>query len=164
MVQVLAGYLYYVQGTWHLPLFHVSAFGAPPARMSFMDVVPIVALVGKLIHSLTGAAINPHGAYLFLCFVLPGAMMTLVLIAANICSALAAIVAAAFANATPALLWRCGHIASSAHFLLIRALALYLLSLQKRSWRGLATAWIGHLALAFLTNVYLFAMVGTVWL
>jgi hypothetical protein len=165
MVQVLSGYLYYVQGTWQLPLFHVSALGTPPGtNVIFMDVVPIVALVGKLIHSLTGAAINPYGAYLFLCFVLPGVMMTLVLIAANIRYALAAIVAAAFANATPALLWRWGHIASSAHFLLIGALALYLLSLQKRSWRGLATAWIGYLAFVFLTNVYLFAMVGTVWL
>ena len=45
-------------------------------------------------------------------------------------------IAAIFANAMPALLWRWGHIASESHFLLIGALALYLFSLKKPAWRG----------------------------
>ena len=60
-------------------------------------------------------------------------MMTLVLIAAKICYALAAIIGAVFANTMPALLWQWGHIALEAHFLLIGALALYLFSLHKNS-------------------------------
>jgi len=73
MAQVLTGYLYYVQSPWHLPLFYVSGLD-PPAGVNaiFTDFVPIVALFGKLIHSLTGAKVNLYGAYLFLCFVLPG--------------------------------------------------------------------------------------------
>ena len=106
---------------------------------------------------------NLYGAYLFLCFALPG-VMTLVLIAAKTPYALAAIIGAIFANAMLALLWRWGHLALEAHFLLIGALALYLFSLKKSAWRGLATSWIAWLALAYLTNIYLFAMVGTVWL
>ena len=165
MELVLVGYLYYVQSPWHLPLFYVSALDPPAGtNVIFMDVVPIVALIGKLIHSLTGAIINLYGAYTFLCFVLPGVMITLVLIAAKICYTVAAIVAAIFANATPALLWRWGHLALLAHFLLIGALALYLFSLKKRAWRGLAMVWIAYLTLAYLTNIYLFAMVGTIWL
>ena len=85
MAGALVGYLYYVQSPWHLPLFYVSALGTPAGtNVIFMDVVPIVALIGKLIHSLTGATINLYGGYLFLCFALPGVMMTLVLIAAKI--------------------------------------------------------------------------------
>ncbi|MBV8096927.1 MAG: hypothetical protein JO110_27530 [Acetobacteraceae bacterium] len=165
MVQVLIAYLYYIQSPWHLPLFHVSALGAPSGtNVVFMDVVPLVALIGKVVHSLTGARVNPYGLYLFLCFVLPGVMMTLVLIAARIRYALAAVIAAIFTNAMPALLWRWGHIALEAQFLLIGALALYLFSLKKPAWRGLALAWIGYIILAYLINLHLFAVAGIVWL
>ena len=165
MQLVLAAYFYYVQAPWQLPLFYVSALSAPDGtNIIFTDVVPIVALVGKLIHSCTGATLNPYGAYLFLCFALPGVMMTLVLIATETRFALAAIIGAIFANAMPALLWRWGDIALASHFLLIGALALYLFSLQKRAWRGLAVVWIAWLVLVYLTNLYLFAMTGAVWL
>ena len=165
MQVVVAAYLYYLHSPWCLPIFYVSALGAPTGtNIIFTDVVPIVALFGKLIHSLTGATVNLYGAYLFLCFALPGVMMTLVLIISEIRCALAAIIGAVFANAMPALLWRWGDIALQAQFLLIRALALYLFSQQQRARCGLAAAWIGYLALTYLTNIYLFAMVGAVWL
>ena len=165
MAQVLVGYLYYVQGPWNLPLFYVSALGTPAGmNVIFMDVVPIVALIGKLIHSLTGATVNLYGGYLFLCFALPGVMMTLVLIAARIRYGLAAVIAAIFANAMPASLWRWGHIGSGSHYLLIGALALYLFSLKKPACRSAAILWIPYLILTYLTNIYLFAMVGVVWL
>jgi Family of unknown function (DUF6311) len=165
MQVVLVAYYYYVQSPWQLPLFYVSALGAPTGtNIIFTDAVPITALTGKLIHSLTGVIINPYGAFLLLCFVLPGVMMTLVLIATRTRYALAAVTGAIFADAMPALLWRWGDIALEAQFLLIGALALYLHSLHIARWRGLAAAWIGYLALAYLTNIYLFVMVGTVWL
>ena len=165
MQMVVAAYLYYLHSPWHLPIFYVSALGMPTGtNIILTDPVPIVALFGKLIHSLTGATVNLYGAYLFLCFALPGVMMTLVLIVSEIRCTLAAITGAVFANAMPALLWRWGDIALQAQFLLIGALALYLFSQQQRAWRGLAAAWIGYLALTYLTNIYLFAMVGAVWL
>ena len=165
MQMVVTAYLYYLHSPWHLPIFYVSALGTPTGtNIIFTDPVPIVALFGKLIHSLTGATVNLYGAYLFLCFALPGVMMTLVLIVSEIRCSLAAIIGAVFANAMPALLWRWGDIALQAQFLLIGALALYLFSQQARAWRGLAAAWIGYLALTYLTNIYLFAMVGAVWL
>jgi hypothetical protein len=164
MAQVLVGYLYYLQSPWHLPLFHVSALGMPTGtNVMYLDVVPIVALVGKVVYSLTGATINLYGVYLFLCCVLPGVMMTLVLIAARIRYALAAIIAAVFANATPALLWRWGHVALMAQFLLIGALALYVFSLRRCIWRWLLAAWIFYLILTYLIDQFLFVMVGIVW-
>jgi Family of unknown function (DUF6311) len=132
MASLLAAYLYYVQSPWHLPLFQVSALGTPVGtNVIFTDAVPIVALVGKLVHSLTGATVNLYGGYLFLCFALPGVMTTLVLSAARIRYSLAVVIGAIFANAMPALLWRWGHIPLEGHFLLIGALALYLFSLKK---------------------------------
>jgi hypothetical protein len=165
MAQVLVGYLYYVQSPWHLPLFYVSALGTPAGtNVILTDLVPIVALVGKLVHSLTGATVNLYGGYLFLCFALPGVMMTLLLIAARIRYGLAAVIAAIFANTMPALLWRWGHLALEAHFLLIGALVLYLFSLRRRARCGLLAAWIAYLVLAYLTDNFLFVMVGIVWL
>jgi hypothetical protein len=165
MAQVLIGYLYYVQSPWQLPLFHVPAIDPPVGtNVISLDVVPIIALIGKLVYGLTGAIINLYGPYLFLCFALPGVMMALVLIAARIRYAFAAMIAAVFANTMPALLWQWGHVAHESHYLIIGALALYLFSLRRRVWRGVAAGWIGVLTLASLTNIYLFAMVGTVWL
>jgi hypothetical protein len=165
MATYLVAYFYYVQSPWALPLFYVSALGTPGGtNVIFTDFVPAVGLVGKLVHSITGAAINLYGGYLFLCFVLPGVMMALMLIAARIRYALAAVLGAIFASTTPAMLWRWGHVPLQAHYLLIGALALYLFSLKKRAWRGLAATWVGYLILAYLTNIYLFAMVGIVWL
>ena len=165
MATELVGYLYYVQSPWRLPLFYVSALGAPDGmNVIFTSSVPIVALIGKVVHSVTGATINLYGGFLFLCFALPGVMMTLVLIAAKVRYPLATVVAAIFANSMPALLWRWGHIELEAHFLLTGALALYLFSVKKRSWRGLAVTWMVYLTLTFLTANYLFAMVGIVWL
>ena len=164
MAGVLVGYVYYTQSPWHLPLFYVSALGTPAGtNVIFMDVVPVVALIGKLIHSVTGATVNLYGGYLFLCFIFPGIMMTLVLIAARIHYALAAVIGAIFANTMPALLWRWGHIALGSHYLLIGALALYLFSLKKPARRSVAIVWIGYLILASLINTYLFVMVGVVW-
>jgi len=164
MAQTLAGYLYYLQSPWHLPLFYVSALGTGGINVILLGVAPIVALVGKLVHSLTGTTINLYGAYLFLCFAFPGVMMTLVLIATKIRYALATIVGAIFANATPAMLWQWGHIEYQAQFLVIGALALYLSSLKDRVWRGRTAAWILYLSVVYLSNIYIFAMVGTVWL
>lgn len=163
----LIAYFYYVQSPWALPLFYVSALGTPVGtNVIFTDFVPAVGLVGKLVHSITGARVNLYGGYLFLCFVLPGVMMALVLIAARVYYGLAAVLGAIFASSTPAMLWRggLGHVPLQAHYLLIGALALYLFSLKKPAWRGLAAMWVGYLILAYLTNIYLFAMVGTVWL
>ena len=161
----LVSYLYYVQSPWHLPLFYVSALGAPAGtNIIFTGSVPIVALIGKVVHSLTGATINLYGGYLFLCFVLPGVMMTMLLISAEVRYALATVVAAIFANVMPALLWQWGHITCEAQFLLIGALALYLLSLKKLPWSSITTTWVALLILACLMDNYLFAMVGVVWL
>jgi hypothetical protein len=147
-----------------LPLFYVPALGVPSGtNIIFTDPVPVAALAGKLIHSFTGTIVNPYGVFLFLCFVLPGVMMTLVLIAAKTRCALAAVPGAIFADTMPALLWRWGDIALEAQFLLVGALALYLFSSRKSRRRGFAACWTGYLALSYLTNIYLFAMVSVVW-
>jgi hypothetical protein len=161
----LAAYFYYVQSPWHLPLFYISALDAPSGvNAIYTDFVPIVALIGKIIHSLTGAVVNLYGGYFFLCFSLSGVMMTLVLIAAKVRSALATVIGAVFADTAPILLWRWGHGALVPQYLLICALALYLFSLEKRGWRRVILGWLSLLIFTYLTNIYLFAMVGIVWL
>jgi hypothetical protein len=164
MAQVLVAYYYYVQAPWNLPLFYVTGLGIPTGtNIIMMDAVPVVALLGKLTDSLIGVVVNPYGAFLFLCFALPGVMMGLVLIASRVRYALAAIIGAIFADSMPALLSQWGHIALEAHFLLVGALALYLLSFRERGWRTLEVVWVLWLVLGYLINMYFFVMVGVVW-
>ena len=87
----------------------VSLDAPAGVNATLSDFVPIIGLIGKSIYGITGAQTNLYGAILFLCLVLPGVMMTLVLIAAKIRFALAAISSTAwraarscFARATPA--------------------------------------------------------------
>jgi hypothetical protein len=165
MAQVLVGYYYYAQAPWRVPLFHVAALGAPAgANIIMMDAVPIVALIAKLADGICGTAVNPYGAWLFMCLVLPGVMMALVMLASGVRCALAVALGAVFADTMPALLWQWGHIALQAHFPLVGALALYLFSLREHGWRWTRTVWIAYLIAAYLTNMYLFVMSGVVWL
>src|SRR6185437_12225753 len=75
----------------------------------------------------------------------------------------AAFTGSVLAGATPYLLFRWGHIALSAQFVILFALVLYARDRRGAMSRGAAVLWAAYLAFALLTNVYLFVMTGAVW-
>jgi hypothetical protein len=164
MVQVLVGYLYLVQSPWSVPLLHVPNLGGPLGTNVFwLDVVPWVALSGKLIHSESGIIVNPYGIWLLACLVLPGVAMTTLLAVVGERSLIAAVAGTLLTLSTPYLLFRWGHIASFAQFWIIFALALYAAAVRHpRDWRP-AAGWCVVLMGAFGTNMYLFSMAGLCW-
>jgi hypothetical protein len=165
MAQALSGYLALVQTPWALPLLHVPGL-APPAGVNvfWLDAVPWVALLGRLVFTVTGAATNLLGGFLALCWILPGAAMTLLLRAAGQRGLATAAAGAVLVDAAPMLLFEWGHIALCAQCLLIFALALYRTTLRRAAGARPPAAWLLLLSLALLTHVYLFAMVGGIWL
>ena len=164
MAQVLTGQLFLQQGPWAWPLLHVPDLGFPAGTNIFwLDAVPIVALIAKLLASVVQGPLNLLGLDLFACLVLPGIAMTGVVWVAGHRHLIAAVTASALADAAPTLLYRWGHIPLMAHYLIIAALGLYLLSLQRPRMPGVCLAWIALLVVAVLSNVYLFVMVGGCW-
>lgn len=164
MAQVLTGQLFLQQAPWAWPLLQAPDLGFPTGTNIFwIDAVPVVALLAKLLDTFVHGPLNLLGLDLFACLVLPGIALTGVVWVAGHRHLLAAITASALADAAPPLLFRWGHIPLMAQFLIVAALGLYLLSLQRPRASRVRLGWLALLAVTLLTNVYLFAMVGACW-
>jgi hypothetical protein len=161
MGQELMGYRYLAQAGWQWPLLHVPNI-TPPAGMNafWLDPVPWLALLARLLAPLAGGPPNLLGLFLFAAFVLPGVAMTALLRAAGQRSLLAAAAAALLADPVPSLLIEWGHIALCAQGLTVLALALYVAGRRTRPHPWL---WLALLATTLLTHLYLFVMVGGIW-
>ncbi len=158
ILDCLIGYQAFLTTPWHLPLFYVADLGAPAGtNIAFLDVVPVVAVAGRLASELAGQVLNPYGAWVGLEFVLSALFAALVVIEAGQRSLLAAAAASLLVLALPAFLYRVIGMALGAHFLLIGGLFLYLRDRRPGVRHSLAL-WTGWLALAFLVNIYIFAM------
>lgn len=154
----LVAWNYYIIDAWRLPLFSVPAMGYPEGgSVLFNDALPLTALLTKAIYHLAAVRINPFGWWIFLTYVLQGAM------AARLACAVAgpriwtSAAAAVLALVNVSFVWRIGHAALSGHFLVLWALALHFESLRRRRaglWEMFAL-----LAVALLVNAYLFVMV-----
>lgn len=165
MADGLVGYLYFVQSSWTVPLLHVPNLGAPAGTNIFWidDAIGWVSILGKLIYASTGVVVNLLGFYLFACFALGGVAMTALIAAAGQRNLLGAVTGAVYGTAMPFFLFRWGHMALGAQFLIVFGLGLYLKSRSApRDWR-LTAAWLGLLSMTLLTNAYLFVMVGGCW-
>jgi len=159
--QVLVAYQGFQRAPWAWPLLRNPNL-APPTGVNifWMDAAPWVSLLGKLVFTLTGQAVNLLGAFVVLCLVLPGVALTGLVAALGQRSLAAMLAATALGCATPYLWFRWGHIPHSAHVLPILALWLYVADAARGRFSLL---WPVLLVLALLTNVYLFVMAGGIW-
>lgn len=157
-------YIAFLHAPWGLPLFFVPDLGAPSgSSVILVDAVPAVALLGKLLFSASGIAVNPYGVWVGACFLLSALFATLLMLELGERSLLAAIAASLLAISMPALLYRFGHLSLMGQFIVIGALWLYTRDLRTGpGWRRLAW-WAGWLCLAALLHGYLFAMAAAIY-
>ncbi len=164
VLDFLVGFTGLVNSPWTLPLLFVPAIGAPQGtNVVFLDVIPGVALIGRVVSNVMGVVVLPYGVWVGACFILSPISASLLLAEAGQASLLASASAAVFAVSAPTLLHRFPHLPLMAHFLLIGALWLY--CIDKRSlvsWKRLMR-WAGWLLMTVLTNPYLLAMVGIIY-
>lgn len=156
------GYRYFVHAPWQVPLLETPLLDGG-TNVFWLDCGAWILLIAKAIYSVTGTAMNLYGPYLFLCFALPSVAMTVLLATVGQQNVVAAFTGSVLAGATPYLLFRWGHIALSAQFVILFALVLYARDRRGAISRGAAVLWAAYLAFALLTNVYLFVMTGAVW-
>lgn len=154
----LVAWNYYVVDDWRWPLFDLPAMGYPEGgSVLFNDALPLAALPTKLLYKASGVRINPFGWWIFLTYVLQGAMAARLMCATGVRSLWGAAAVAVLTIVNTSFSSRMGHTALSSHFLLLWALAMHFESLR----RGRARVWEYTLvlSLALLVNSYLFAMV-----
>ncbi len=160
---ITVGYQYFVHPPCRVPLLE-APFLDGGTNIFWLDAGPWLVLIGKAIFTATGHVVNVYGPYLFFCFALPGVAMTALLTAAGHRNLLGAVTGSVFADATPYLLYRWGHVVLCGQFFLLVALALYARDRGLTpNWRTAAT-WIVFLALLLLTNIYLLTMSAGIWL
>jgi hypothetical protein len=148
---------YFVADVWRFPLFDLPAMSYPEGtNLALNDSLPLAALLTKLLFHLTGVRINPFGPWMFLAYVLQGAMAARLVCALGVRSVWASVTAAVLAIANTFFLIRFVHTALSGQFLILWGFALYFESLG----RGRARSWefVALLAIALLVNPYLFVM------
>jgi hypothetical protein len=145
-------------------VFFVGSVGAPAGtNVIFVDVIPIAAFLGKIVSGLAGRVIVPYGLWVGLCFVLSAVLAVLVVVEVGQRSILASVAASLLVLSAPALLHRFGHLGLLAHFEILGAFFLYLRDRRLTAARFRTAAWSAWLVLTLLTHVYLFAMIGSIY-
>ncbi len=155
----LIAWHYFLADGWRFPLFDIPAMGYPEGgSILFNDALPLATFVSKVIHSLTGASVNPFGWWIFLTYVLQGALAVRLVRAAGSRSVWAAAAGALLAICYVPWMRRLGHTALSSHFVILWALAIYFESV--RQGRLKATEMSALWVVTLLINTYLFVMVA----
>ncbi len=160
----LSGYYWFVLDDWRWPLFHiVRANGVAGTNATLVDVVPVLALAGKIVRSATGATLNLFPIWIAGTFALNATALAMLVRAMGQRSLLAAIVAAAIGALAPVIHHRFGHIALAAHWVFVLALAACIGGWPgRRGITGTAAALLGLCVLACAINLYLYVMTAAV--
>src|SRR5262245_5921532 len=155
----LIPFQYFIHDTWRFPVFDLPAMNYPEGgSVLFNDALPLGVLMSKVIHSVSGYVINPFGWWVFLAYVLQGALAVRVITACGVRSWGASIGAAALAICFIPFLWRAGHSALSGQFVILWALALYMENTRARRFTAIEHFLLS--AVTILINPYLFVMVS----
>lgn len=157
----LMGYRYFLDESWHWPVFASHAIDAPyVTSVAFSDCIPIWALINKTIATIVPpwqrlSADAYLGLWHGLAYALQACFGVACLRALGHRSWRAAIVTALFFVAVPAFIFRYGHAALSAHWVELWAIWLYLLTpARSATSRRLGIAKLAQLTVAALITPY----------
>ena len=157
VTQYIAGFNMYFTAPWQLPLLGFDSLNYPAGtRVTFVDAIPIFALLLKVLLPTSLAPFNPFGIWVALCFMLQGVGAWWIARELRIGSWFFLIGLLVLFLTSPALMARIGHISLMSHWILLFAIALYVRSYRQS--RLPRYAWTFLLVSAFYINIYLFVM------
>jgi hypothetical protein len=156
----LSGYWWFVLDRWRWPLLAVTAPNWPQgANAERFDIVPVVALLGKILYTLTRQVANPYPWWVTACFTLNAVALCSLVRSLGQRGLLAAIAAGAFGAMAPFVQARFGHLALMAHWLPVFMLSWYFHRPEKPAeWTGI----LALCALAAAVHLYLFVMTAAI--
>lgn len=142
---------------WRFPPGLVTNYGYPVGTsIAYTDSIPVFAFLFKLIRAAIPTDFQYLGLWLLLCYVLQGVFAVLLLRATGVTTSLQLLAAGLFVMSPP-LIFRYGHPALSAHWLLLACLYLYFRF--DRTTRASGLAWLVLGVVAAATHPYLAMMV-----
>jgi hypothetical protein len=163
VTQYVAGFNFYFNTPWQSPLLAFDALNYPQGTLAtFVDAIPLFALLLKVLAPDAWAPFNPYGFWVAICFVFQAIGGWCIAKELQTKSWTFLLSLLGLLLSFPALLDRIGHISLMSHWLLLFAVALYLRSQQANVWPQMR--WTILCVAAFYINIYLFVMVGGVLL
>ncbi len=154
-------WLYYIKEPWQMPLGLMKAYPDPiGSSLAFCDLIPLLAVIGKLLRNFVSQPFQYFGPWLGLCFGMQ-ALWGYRLVRLFSPSRLLALLGATLFAMTPPLLFRVGHAGLCAHFTLLGGLWLNLHpgpgSVRELRWQLMIAT--GLLFFAAAAHPYILVMV-----
>lgn len=163
ITQYFAGFNRYMDAPWQHPILFFNSINYPEGTTAtFVDAIPLYALLLKIFVPKSFLPFNPYGAWVGLCFILQavGAWWIARELRANSWMFLFSLTVLLLLS--PTLMVRLGHISLMSHWILLFALALYLRGYRLSTLPVLG--WTLLLVPTFYINIYLLAMASGIYL
>lgn len=155
--QHVSGIAMYLSCPWQFPLLAFDSLNYPQGvRVTFVDGIPIYALLLKIFLPKTIGFVNPLGYWVALCFIFQGIAAWWITKELEIKSWFFLIFLILIFLTYPALMMRLGQTALMSHWLILFSIALYL---QGHRWQRFPViGWTLIIFASFYIHIYLFAM------
>lgn len=157
----VAGFMAFFQEPWHWPLLRIESINWPEGTLAtFVDAIPLFALLLKLFVPTSVGPFNPYGYWIGLCLVLQavGGWWALREAGVNRWSALIGLTCLLLTM--PILQHRLGHVSLFSQWILVFGMAL---TLRSERLGKTSAGWCPLLLSALYINVYLLAMSGLLY-
>lgn len=153
------GWEYYSKEPWHWPLGHTSGTGGLlGTNILYLDAIPLVAFVAKLLRTVFGGRWHPYGFWHLAIYALQGMFGALLARQVGLRSVLGGVAVAMLNLSLYAFVLRFYHEGLNAHFVLLWAFSLYLRTTPTRRTSSIAAEWTACIACSLLLHPYLAAM------
>lgn len=163
VTQYFAGFNAFFQAPFSYPLLAFDSINYPQGtRATFVDAIPLYALLLKILVPSSFAPFNPFGVWVALSFIGQAICGWWILRELQVKSWMALLALTVCLLTFPALTTRLGHISLMSHWILLSALALYIRSRRYADAQRLG--WSLLLASAFYINIYLFVMASAIYI
>lgn len=163
VTQYFAGFNAFFSAPFSYPLLAFDSINYPQGtRVTFVDAIPLYALLLKLFVPGSFAPFNPFGVWVALAFIGQAVCAWWILRELQIKSWLALLALVVCLLTFPALTTRLGHISLMSHWIILCALALYIRC--RRTAEPQRWGWSVLLVAAFYINIYLFVMASAIYM
>lgn len=162
VTQYIAGFNAFFSAPFNYPLLAFDSINYPQGtRATFVDAIPLYALLLKLLVPASFAPFNPFGVWLALVFVGQAICGWWILRELQVKSWPALLALIVCLLTFPALTTRLGHISLMSHWIILCSLALYIRC--RKTCESQRLAWSLLLLAAFHINIYLCVMASAVY-
>lgn len=162
VTQYFAGFNAFFKAPFSYPLLAFDSINYPQGtRATFVDAIPLYALLLKIFMPSSFAPFNPFGVWVALSFIGQAICGWWILRELQVKSWMALLAITVCLLTFPALTTRLGHISLMSHWILLSALALYIRSRRCNDAQRLG--WSLLLVSSFYINIYLCVMASAIY-